>query len=397
LLPANRQGRAGPEDLFRVESYLTEARLDPASPMVGRTVADLEALSDGEVSVAALIREKYRRFVPASHWTLMAGDVLVLEGDPHALKTVMDGARLHLLDTEESGAQAQTPTSDDTGAVEAVVTESSTMIGCNLVQLALRQRFGVNVLAVGRQGSRSTARLRRIKFQPGDLVVLHGRLDRLPEVLTALGLLPLAERNIRLGRPRQALLPAAIMGLAVVLTVLEITPIAIAFLGAIVAIVVLRLMTLREVYDSVSWPVIVLLGAMIPVSEALRTTGGTDLIAAGLSVVATPLPPVAALTLILVTTMLVTPILNNAATVLVMAPIAASLAARLGLSIDPFLMAVAVGASCDFLTPIGHQSNTLVMGPGGYRFGDYWRLGLPLSLIVVVVGTPLIVAVWPLR
>jgi di/tricarboxylate transporter len=154
-------------------------------------------------------------------------------------------------------------------------------------------------------------------------------------------------------------------------------------------------LSLRDAYDAVEWPILVMLGALIPVSEALRTTGGTDLIAAWLSSTAAPLPSMGALALLLAAAMAVTPFLNNAATVLVMAPIAAGFAARLGYNPDPFLMAVAIGAACDFLTPIGHQCNTLVMGPGGYRFGDYWRLGLPLSLIVLGVGVPLIAFFWP--
>jgi di/tricarboxylate transporter len=170
----------------------------------------------------------------------------------------------------------------------------------------------------------------------------------------------------------------------------------IAFFGASVILLLAKSLTLREAYDAIDWPILVLLGALIPVSEALRTTGGTELIAGWLSAVSAPLPALAALALILVAAMAVTPFLNNAATVLVMAPIAASFAAKLGYSPDPFLMAVAIGAACDFLTPIGHQCNTLVMGPGGYRFGDYWRLGLPLSLIVAVVGVALIALIWPL-
>ena len=200
-----------------------------------------------------------------------------------------------------------------------------------------------------------------------------------------------------LGRGRNAYLPLAVLAAAMALVALQLVPVAIAFFGAAVLLLLSRVLSLREAYEVVEWPILILLGALIPVSEAVRTTGGTDLIAGWLAVAAGALPPLGALALILVVAMAVTPFLNNAATVLMMAPIAAGLATNLKLNPDPFLMAVAIGAACDFLTPIGHQCNTLVMGPGGYRFGDYWRLGLPLSIIVVLLGVPLIALVWPLR
>ena len=200
-----------------------------------------------------------------------------------------------------------------------------------------------------------------------------------------------------LGRGRNAYVPLVVLAAAMTLVALQLVPVAIAFFAAAVLLLLLRVLSLREAYEVVEWPILILLGALIPVSEAVRTTGGTDLIAGWLSVAAGVLPPVGALALLLVVAMAVTPFLNNAATVLMMAPIAAGLATNLKLSPDAFLMAVAIGAACDFLTPIGHQCNTLVMGPGGYRFGDYWRLGLPLSIIVVLLGVPLIALVWPLR
>ena len=214
--------------------------------------------------------------------------------------------------------------------------------------------------------------------------------------MAALRILPLTERGIELGRSRRSWLPAIVLGLAMLAVATHAVPVAVAFFAAAVAMLLLRTLTPQEAYQAVDWPVIVLLGALIPVSEAIRTTGGTELIAGWLSGTMDHLPPAGALGLIMLVAMAVTPFLNNAATVLMLGPIAGSLAQRLGLNPDPFLMAVAVGAACDFLTPIGHQCNTLVMGPGGYRFGDYWRLGLPLSLIVLAVGVPMIALVWPM-
>jgi di/tricarboxylate transporter len=219
----------------------------------------------------------------------------------------------------------------------------------------------------------------------------------MPETLGELRCLPLAARDMRLGSGRHSILPVLVLVGAMVLVSTHVLPVAIGFFAAAITMLLIRALSLREAYDVMEWPILVLLGALIPVSDALRTTGGTDLIAGWLSRVADMLPPTGALALILVAAMAVTPFLNNAATVLVMGPIAAALATKLGYRPDAFLMAVAIGAACDFLTPIGHQCNTLVMGPGGYRFGDYWRLGLPLSIIVVLGAVPLIALFWPFQ
>jgi di/tricarboxylate transporter len=202
---------------------------------------------------------------------------------------------------------------------------------------------------------------------------------------------------VRLGRGRRRFVPIIVLAAAMLLVALQVVPVAFGFFSAGLILVLARSISLRETYDAIEWPLLILIGALIPVSEAMQTTGATDLIAAWLSAAAGALPPSGALVLILVAAMAVTPFLNNAATVLVMAPIAARFAGELGYNADPFLMAVALGAASDFLTPIGHQCNTLVMGPGGYRFGDYWRLGLPLSILVVAVGVPLIALVFPFR
>ena len=235
-----------------------------------------------------------------------------------------------------------------------------------------------------------------MRFKSGDIVVLQGSERSLPAALAALGLLPLAEREVRLGGIRHALAPAVILAAAMILVAFQVTPVAVAFFGAAVAMIAVGALRMREAYGAVDGPLIVLIAAMIPVSEAIQTTGGADLIGGWLSTLFRGQSPMLALVSILAVAMAATPFLNNAATVLIVAPVGASMAKQLGLNPDPFLMAVAVGAACDFLTPIGHQCNTLVMGPGGYRFGDYARLGAPLTLLVLVLGAPLIAWFWPL-
>jgi di/tricarboxylate transporter len=281
--------------------------------------------------------------------------------------------------------------------MEAVVTDDSPMVDRSPSQLRLYQRYQVNLLAVSRRGERITKQMRSVKLKTGDVLVLQGNLNTMPEALGELRCLPLAARDLRLGAGRQSILPLLVLIAAMAVVSLHIAPVAVTFFGAAVIMLLIRAISLREAYEQIEWPILVLLAALIPVSDALRTTGGTDVIAGWLSRAGDVLPPVGSLGLVMVAAMAVTPFLNNAATVLVMGPIAAGFATKLGYTPDPFLMAVAIGAACDFLTPIGHQCNTLVMGPGGYRFGDYWRLGLPLSAIVAVVATALIPLFWPLK
>jgi di/tricarboxylate transporter len=380
-------------EALNITDYVTEARIPPHSPVDGKTIAAFKAMTEGDVEVTGLHRGERRRTIPLPDAVLNGGDILILEGEPEALERAIAAAGLQL---EGQHRQAVTEnSSSEIGVIEAVIGNGSPLVGTAAGRLELHERHGVNLLAVSRRGERLTARLRDIVLCPGDVIVLQGPLSTLPERLRDLGCLPLAERSLRLGSARRGLIPLGILGGAMVLTALGWVPVAIAFFAAAALIMLAGALPAREAYSHIEWPILVMIGALIPVSDAIRTTGGTDLLAAWLSSTAATLPAWGAVALIMVAAMAVTPFLNNAATVLVMAPIATVFATQLGYRPEAFLMAVAVGAGSDFLTPIGHQCNTLVMGPGGYRFGDYARLGAPLSLIVIVVGVPLILAVWP--
>jgi di/tricarboxylate transporter len=391
LLPSGRKAAASMEAAFTMEDYTAEARLTPQSPATGRTVAELEALGDGEVAVTAVIRERSHRYVPTPEWRLREDDVVLLEGEPEDLERLVARARLNLARGEENTA------SGGVSVVEGVVTVNSPLAGRTPVQLDLQRRHQLTLLAVSRSGEKITQRLGTVRLRAGDVVVLRGASDALPERLGELRILPLAERSLALGRNQRGWLPVLVLAAAMACVAFRLAPVAVAFFGAAVVLLLLGVITMAEAYESMEWHVLILLGALIPLSHAVRDTGGTALIAGWLTSLVQLVPPIVALTVILVGTMAVTPFLHNAPTVLVVGPIAASLAIKLHLNPDPFLMAVALGAGCDFLTPIGHQCNTLVMGPGGYRFGDYSRLGLPLSLLVVAVGVPLIRLVWPLH
>ena len=397
LLPTNRRGQPTAEKRFAIEDYTSEALLPEESPLVGKTVAELEALADGEVTVAGIIREESHHYVPRRNWTLDAGDILVLEGDPTALQPLVDQAKLKLLGAEEIAALKPRDKDDELETAEAVIAPDSLLIGNTPRDLRLRQDFEINLLALSRAGERATTRLANSRFSPNDILVLQGRQRQLSRALTELGLIPLAERNLALGRPRGRWLPLLILLAAMFAMAMGAVEIEVGFFLAATLIVLLRLIPAREAYNAVEWPIIVMLGCLIPVGEALNNTGAAKLMADGLTVLATHLPDYLAVGLIMVVSMLVTPLLHHAAAVLLMGPVAAAVAKNLGLGVDPFLMAVAFGAASDFLTPIGHQNSTLVMGPGGYRFSDYWRLGLPLSILVAVFGTWLILLAWPLK
>jgi di/tricarboxylate transporter len=393
MLPVRTRSTASLDAALATKKYVTEAEVTDTSPVLGKTIADLHALAHGEAKVIAMLDPDDSRSLPLPDAVLKVGDSLILEGSPHALEQLISLGKLKL----ESGHRvpaAKQPQAE-IGSIEAVVGANSPLVGASAQASALFERFGVNLLAVSRSGEHLTDRLGTISLQFGDMIVLQGNLGELPERLMALDCLPLAERTLHLGKPRRALLPIVILVGAMILTAFKVMPVPVVFFGAAVLMVLSRAVTLRQIYQMIEWPIVVMLAALIPVSEALSGTGATDLIAGWLSEVARDLPAYGALALILATAMLVTPFLNNAATVLVMAPIAVSFSQSLGYVPDAFLMAVAIGAGCDFLTPIGHQCNTLVMGPGGYKFGDYARLGAPLSLLVIFVAVPMLLLVWP--
>ena len=396
LLPKDRQGAPQLGEAIDIRDYVTEARVKEDSEIAGQTVSELRKQADQEVMVTAVVRDE-QTAAPLPDMRLQPNDIVLLQGEPAALERVVSRSDLELEgENRASRTEANSDKKDEIGVIEAVIGPNSLLIGQAAGRIALHDRFGVNLLAVSRGGQRFTERLRDIELNSGDVIVLQGMLAHMPAQLRALGCLPLAARQIRLGSVRRGLIPIAVLVAAMVLAGTGTLSVGIAFFGAGVLTILFGSLTLREAYETVEWPILVMLGALIPVSEAVRTTGGTDLIASALSMAAQSLPGYGAVALMMLAAMMITPFLNNAATVLVMAPIAASFAQKLGLRPDAFLMAVALGAACDFLTPIGHQCNTLVMGPGGYRFGDYARLGAPLSLLILLLGVPLIMIVWPL-
>jgi di/tricarboxylate transporter len=406
LVPPRRRPGA---DGFDIGAYLTEARVQPGSKADGMPLGNVEAaLEEADAQVVGLVRNDTRMSAPSPGRIVRGDDILVIEAEAAALPAALSALGLKLEEAverkerQERAADAAADKrgeasggGDEVALAELAVLPASALVGRSASDIRLRTRHGLNLLALSRQGHRSIARLRTARVRAGDVLLMQGPPDTLLEFASVWGLVPLAERPLHIPDRRQALAAGLIMALAVGAAAAGLLPAPIAFAAGVLASMALRTVPPRAVYAAIDWPVIVLLAALIPVAGAMERTGAADVIARVLLDSLAGGHAVIGLALVLVVTMTLSDVMNNAATAAVMCPVAIGIADRLGASPDPFLMAVAVGASCAFLTPIGHQNNTLILGPGGLRFGDYWRLGLPLELLVLIVGIPMLLLVWP--
>ena len=395
LLPKDRAGQTPLAETLAQNTYSTEAHAPDDWPHGPARISELKAQAGGEVEITCLIRSSERRVQPHPNTMVRPGDVLMLEGEADVLhKAIADWKMVpHRGEKPLEKREAR----EEVRSIEAVVGADSPLIGHSARGTGLQSQYNVKLMALARSGRRVTQRLRAATIRAGDILMLRGPESDLPKALSELGALPLAERTVQLGTRRPLLAPAVILACAMVAVAFQLIPIAIAFAAAAVLMVLTRTISMRDAYASLNGPVLVLIGALIPVSEALQHTGGADLLAGGFSAIFGHLPAMVVLGALMLSSMICAPFMHNAPTVLILGPVAVGVAHRLGLSPDPLLMAVATGAGCDFLTPVGHQCNTMVLGPGGYRFSDYARLGAPLSCLVILVGTPLIAFFWPLH
>lgn len=394
LLPRNRKPQKRPEDIFQIEDYITEVKIPETSKLIDMSLQDLYDETESKLDVVACVRKKKRQLFLSPRLVLKSGDVLLIEGAPDVLQAIMQKYGLEIVGTETT--PADTLLAGDMALVEAVIPPGSRLDTRTASQMRFRSRHRINLLAISRQGRPIKKSLQQVKLRVGDVILLQGDAAALDDKISGLGLLPLVERGIDVGQQKRSFVPIVVFALAILSAVLQLLPVPVAFAACVLALVLLGRVPARTVYDSIEWPVIVLLAAMIPLGQAFESTGASTMVTKGLLSLSGYLSPTLLLALLLLITMTLSDVMNNAATTVVMLPIAESLAQGLHVSVDPFFMAVAVGASCSFLTPIGHQNNTLVMGPGGYQFADFVRLGLPLELIVLVVSVPMILWVWPL-
>jgi di/tricarboxylate transporter len=392
LLPP-RRGSVSLDRSLRMHQYFAEVRVPADSLLAGQTLRELEDLGV-DSNVVGVIRGKQRIAAPLSSEPIEAGDLLLVEADAEQLDRLIARAGLELgedriIAQEEIGGP-------DVTLAKLVVSRGSPLVGRTPKGLRMRWRYGMNVLAISRQGARIVRRLSAVRIRAGDVLFVQIREEALGEVIESLHLHTLEDKEHHRPDLRRLGATMLIFGAAMWGVAAGVASLGICFLAAALLLVMFNLVSVREASTSVDWSIVILLGSTIPLGVALERTGGATTIATGLMHLARDVHPVWALTSMMVVTMLLSNMMNNAATAVLMAPIAFRLSQSMGVDADPFLMGVAVAASACFLTPIGHQCNILVMGPGGYRFSDYARLGAPLSLLVLVVAVPLILWFWPL-
>lgn len=381
-------------DMFHMSDYMTEVVVQEESPFVNKTIRDMKEELDVEFELIAVIHKKTKKFAYSDDDTIHKNDTFIIEASHDNLEKLLSKAVLKIV--SEKPFSKKNIAAKDLSIMEAVVPPGSDVVGRSAKTMRLRVRNSINLLALSRQGISFRKKLNEIRFLAGDIILLQGKADELRDTIVSLGFVPLAERDIAVGATKNILLPILFFFLSIMAAAFNILPIAVSFATAVLGLILFNVMPIRYMYRSIDWSVLLLLGAIIPVGQSIQSTGTADLITNGFMALAGDFSPVVALAAVLILTMTLSDLMNNAATAVVMAPIAIKVANDLQVSVDTFLMAVAVGASCSFLTPIAHQNNTMVMGPGGYQFFDYSRLGLPLEVLVVITSIPALLWFWPL-
>ncbi|MEP1536838.1 MAG: SLC13 family permease [Paracoccaceae bacterium] len=392
LIPKRDEDAVGTNDM---SAYIAELTVPEGNQHIGKRVNELEEEAEKtDVAILGLIRDGKRRYGRAQTATLQAGDALVLEAAPEALDEFRTAIGLALADTKRE--ERLNAAGEGVEVIEVVVTDQSRLVGRTAQAVGLSWRQSTVLMGISREGTQITQQIRKTAIKTGDILLLLVPAGTGPDVSTWLGTLPLAERGLNVTADSKVWLAIGLFAGAVALASFGLIYLPIALGLVVIAYVLAKIVPLSELYTHIEWPVVVLLGSMIPLGAALEGSGGTELIAGWLVALTDGLPAWAVLTVLMIVTMTLSDILNNTATTIVAAPVGIQMALTLGVSPDPFLMAVAVAASSAFLTPIGHKNNTLILGPGGYKFGDYWRMGLPLEIIVIVVSIPAILVFWPL-
>lgn len=393
LIPAERNKRDAIMELEDLQGYITEAKVTASSEAIGKPLRDLDPLSkENDVNLLGLVRRGKRLAASARRELVRKNDSIVLEGSPDAIDQFIGAAGLEFTGSEKHDSI----TSDSVALMEVVVPGGARIVGRSALDLRLLYRQGVTLLGISRKGQRIRDRVRKARIRAGDILLLLGPEEQLPDVVEWLGCLPLADRGLEFTQRKKAWLAIGIFAAAILTASLGFIYLPVALGVVVIAYIALRIVPLSNLYEAVEWPVLVLLGSMIPIARALESSGGTDLIANAIVTLTGGLPAIAVLAILMIVTMTLSDVLNNVATALIAAPIGVDIANQLQVNPDTFLMAVAVAASCAFLTPIGHKNNTIILGPGGYKFGDYWRMGLPLEIIVVLVSIPMLTLIWPL-
>lgn len=394
LIPRTSKTNEDMDEPFSLDDYIAELSVGEESAFVGISLLDLEnACKEADVSLLNVIRGKNRLPRNAGWIKIQDGDILIVETAAESIDKFVSDKKLKYVLQQEHEQKLE---GADLELVEYVVRPGAAIEGHTSAALSLVDHYATWLVGIQRQGRRIQTRVRRTNIQAGDVLLLIGPGEQFKAFADEAGLLPLAKRGLELASDGKAVLAAGIFAAAIGFSSFGYMSLPIALGLVCVLYLLLDIVPLKQLYDSIEWPVVVLIGSLIPIGMALETSGTTVILANGIVDTSAGLPPWVILTIIMVLTMTLSDVLNNTATALVAAPIAVEVATNMNVNPDPFLMGVAVAASCAFLTPIGHKNNTLIMGPGGYRFGDYWRLGLPLEIIIIAVAVPMILLVWPL-
>ena len=394
LIPARDRKAAG-EMAESYTDYLAELTIPKDSKHIGKRVTELyETAEKNDIAILGLIRDGKRRYGTAKNSTLQAGDILVIEAAPEALDEFRSALNLDFADAK--GEELLSAASEGLTVIEVVATETSRITGKTAESIGLAWRQRTVLMGLSRKGKAVTSQMRKTVIKAGDILLLLAPQESANDVTEWLDCLPLADRGVAVTANSKVWLAIGLFAGAVALASFGMLYLPIALGLVVVAYVLAKIIPLGELYTHINWPVVVLLGSMIPLGAALESSGGTELIAGALVGLTEGLAPWMILTVLMIVTMTLSDVLNNTATTIVAAPVGIQMAQSLNVSPDPFLMAVAVAASSAFLTPIGHKNNTLILGPGGYSFGDYWRMGLPLEILVVAVSIPSILIFWPL-
>jgi len=395
LIPQPDAAKDTADPMEAYGQYVAELTIPENSKLIGQRLRDLyEEAEKNDVAILGLVRDGKRRYGTQRNTVLDHLDALVLEATPEALDEFRAALSLSFAEPDrESRLNAE---GEGLSKIEVVVPENARIAGKTATSVGLAWRRRTVLMGISRAGKHLRQQVRKTVVKPGDILLLLVPQGTEADVSEWLGCLPLAERGLAVTQDRKVWLAIGMFGAAVAAASLGWIYLPVALGIVVVGFVLTKVLPLSELYNHIEWPVVVLLGSMIPLGGALENSGGTELIAGALVELTQGLPAWAVLTVLMVVTMTLSDVLNNTATTIVAAPVGIQMATALGKDPDPFLMAVAVAASCAFLTPIGHKNNTLILGPGGYRFGDYWRTGLPLEVIVVAVSVPAILVFWPL-
>lgn len=393
LVPTDRSKHNAANELSNLEGYIVETGVEEDSNVIGQTIKELnEIAEENDVLILGLVRNGKRLPGRALQESIRKGDLLVLEAGPKAVESFVSSLKLSYSRSEKHNSTL----GETLTMVEATVPQDSRITGRTAHDTRLLYRHGIMLLGISREGKPFRERVRKVDIQPGDILLLMGEEEEMDEAIGWLGVLPLAPRGLQVTQHKKAWLTISLFASAILLASFGLIYLPVALAACVVLYLLLKVISLSQAYDSIQGPVLILLASLIPLGAALEKSGGTALIAGAIIDVTQGWPVVAILALLMIVTMTLSDVLNNVATVLVAAPVAVNIAERMQVNPDAMLMGVAVAASCAFLTPIGHKNNTIIMGPGGYRFGDYWRMGLPLEILIIAVSIPLILIFWPL-